>query len=66
MNSIEKRIRDKGIFKVAKELNVSPQRVSNWIRRKSYPVRYIRPLSKILKIKTEKFLEELETEFTNE
>ena len=60
MNEIEKKIRDKGIFKVAKELNVSPQRVTNWIRRKSYPLQFIRPLSKILNMKIEEFLEELE------
>ena len=63
MNKIEKRIRDEGIFKVARELKVSPQRVSNWIRRKSYPLKFIRPLSKILKMKTEDFLKELETEY---
>ena len=60
MNEIEKKIRDKGIFKVAKELNVSPQRVTNWIRRKSYPLQFIRPLSKILNMKIEEFLGELE------
>jgi len=63
MNMIEKRIKDIGVFNVARELNVTPQRVSNWIRRKSYPIPYIRPLSKILKIRVEDFLRELETEY---
>ena len=60
MNKIEKRIRDKGMCDIARKLNVTPQRISNWIRRKSYPVKYIRPLSKILEINIDNFLKELE------
>jgi len=55
---IEKRLKEIGVFNVAKKINVSPQRVSNWIRRKSYPIEYIKPLSKILNMKVEEFLKE--------
>jgi DNA-binding phage protein len=57
-------IRKKGLFNVAKKLNISPQRLNNWIRRKSYPTLYIRALSEILEIDTNELLKLIEKELT--
>jgi energy-converting hydrogenase A subunit M len=56
---IEEKIREKGLFNVAKELGVKPQRVSNWIRRKSYPKEFFKPLAKALDMNLEDFVDEV-------
>jgi len=55
---IGEKIRQKGLYKVANELGVKPQRVSNWISRKSYPKEFLIPLSQILNIPLEELLKE--------
>ncbi len=57
---IESRIKEIGLFKVARYLGVTPQRLSNWIRRKSYPASHLKKLSEILKIEPDMLLEEIE------
>ena len=57
---LENKIKQIGLFKTAKALNITPQRLHNWIRRKSYPVNFIRPLAKVLNMSVEDLLKEVE------
>jgi len=56
---IEEKIRQKGIYRIANELGVKPQRVSNWISRKSYPKEFLIPLAQVLDMSLEELLKEM-------
>jgi transcriptional regulator with XRE-family HTH domain len=56
---IEEKIKKKGLFKISNELGVKPQRVSNWMRRKSYPKKFLKPLAKVLNMEIEKLIDEV-------
>lgn len=57
---LAKKIREKGITNVAKELGITPQRVNNWVFRGSFPVHYIRGLARVLEISVTDVLADIE------
>ena len=61
-NLIEELIKQKGLFKTAEKIGVTPQRLRNWITRKSYPTLYIKPLALALNLTVEELLEMIEKE----
>ena len=51
-----------GLTKISKEVGVKPQRLNNWIARKSYPTKFIKKLAKALNITVEELLDLIEKE----
>jgi len=51
---------EKRTTRIAKKLEVAPQVVSNWKRRKKIPTKAIKPLAKILKVKSDFILDHIE------
>ena len=63
LHKIRELIKKKGgLTKISKEVGVKPQRLNNWIARKSYPTKFIKKLAKALNITVEELLDLIEKE----
>ena len=63
LHKIRELIKKKGgLTKISKEIGVKPQRLNNWIARKSYPTKFIKKLAKALNITVEELLDLIEKE----